>query len=110
MTRPRLQSDFIVIEGNTLIDTPLDEILDTHVLCQSSITALIKEFDMSKGGKGAKQADVDSQDIFGVSEWSTDGYRNGTTFPKKACRIVLKSSKSDAKNGTINIKTSLLKK
>lgn len=106
----RLHSDFVVIEGNALIDTPLDELLDTHVLCHSSITALIKEFDMSKGGKGAKQADVDSQDIFGVSEWSTDGYRNGTTFPKKACRIVLKSSKSDAKNGTINIKTSLLKK
>jgi hypothetical protein len=48
------------MEGNILIDTPLDEVLDTHSVANGSITCLLKEFDMTKGGKGAKAADVDS--------------------------------------------------
>lgn len=103
----RLQGDFIVIEGTSLIDICLDELLDTHLQCESTITVLMKEFDMSKG---VKQADAESQDIFGVSTWSTEGYRQTQTMPKKACRIVLKAAKSDAQNGTINFKTSLMRK
>jgi hypothetical protein len=107
---PRLPGDFIVIDGNTLIDAPLDEIIDTHVVCQSSITTLIKEFDMSVGGKGAKQVDIENQDIFGVSNWTTDGYRDSQILPKNACRIVLKTQKIESQNGVINLKASLMKK
>ena len=46
------------MEGNSLIDIPLDDILDTHLFSKSSITSLVKEFDMMKGGKGAKMSDV----------------------------------------------------
>lgn len=46
------------MEGNTLIDMPLDEIIDTHLLSKSSITSLVKEFDMTKEGKGAKMSDI----------------------------------------------------
>ena len=51
---------------------PLDEILDTHRLSSSSLTSLLREFDMTKDGKGAKITDFDSQDIFGISSWQSD--------------------------------------
>ena len=70
MLSPRIYGDVVVLDGNTLTDVPLDEILDTHLLSQSSLTVLAKEFDMRKGGKGAKMADVESTDIFGISTWT----------------------------------------
>jgi hypothetical protein len=62
------------MEGNSLIDIPLDDILDTHLLSKSSITSLVKEFDMMKGGKGAKMSDVAGgcQDIYGISSWTPE--------------------------------------
>jgi hypothetical protein len=69
---PRLYSDIIVMEGNSLLDVPLDEILDTHMLSEASVTALIKEFDMVKGGEGAKLAEVGSQDLFGLSSFTPE--------------------------------------
>ena len=56
----RLHGELVIIEGNTLIDMPLDELLDTHIQCQSSVTCLLKEFDMSQGGRGAKQTETDA--------------------------------------------------
>jgi len=55
------------MEGNTLVDVPLDQILDTHALSKSSFTILTKEYDMVKGSKGPKKKDVESIDIFGLS-------------------------------------------
>lgn len=101
----RIPGDFIVIEGNTLTDTPLHDLLDTHVQSESSITSLIKEFDMSKG-----KLEMELPDIFGVSTWSTDGYRTAEATPARAYRIVLKAAKTDIEYGTINLKSSLLKK
>ena len=72
MLQQKLVSDFIVMEGNSLLDVPLDEVLDTHLLSGSSLTTLIKEFDMVKGGEGAKLAEVGSEDIFGVSTSPND--------------------------------------
>lgn len=66
----KISSDLIVMEAGVLIDTPLDEILDTHVLSKSSLTVLAKEYDMKKTNKGPKLADVEGQDIFGISSWS----------------------------------------
>jgi len=75
--QPKINGDFIVIEGNTLFDVPLDEVLDTHCLSGASITSLLKEFDMTKHGKGPKIADVESQDILGVSSWTETQVRLG---------------------------------
>ena len=69
MLAPRIYGDVVVMDGNTLTDIPLDEVLDTHLLTKSSLTVLGKEFDMRKGGKGAKN-DVESTDIFGISQWT----------------------------------------
>jgi hypothetical protein len=33
---------------------------------------LIKEFDMTRGGNGAKLTDFESQDIFGISNWTAE--------------------------------------
>jgi NDP-sugar pyrophosphorylase family protein len=77
MIHPKIIGDFIVLEGNSLLDIPLDELLDTHFLSKSSLTMLIKEFDMVKGGQGAKLAEVGSEDIFGVSSWSPEQLRLG---------------------------------
>ena len=49
---------------------PLDEVLDTHTLTGAAITTLIKEFDMTKLGKGPKLIDAESSDIFGISSWT----------------------------------------
>ena len=70
-------SDFILMEGNSILDIPLDEVLDTHLLSGSSLTTLLKEFDMVKGGKGAKLAEVGSEDIFGISSWTPEQLRSG---------------------------------
>lgn len=77
MLQSRLLSDFIVLEGNSLLDVPLDEILDTHLLSEASITTLIKEFDMVKGGEGAKLAEVGSEDVFGLSSYTPEQLRLG---------------------------------
>lgn len=77
MVQSRIYTDVIVMEGNALFDVPLDQILDTHRLASGSITTLLKEFDMKKGGKGAKMADVDTQDIFGISSWTPEQKRLG---------------------------------
>lgn len=77
MLQSRLVSDFIVLEGNSLLDVPLDEILDTHLLSEASITTLIKEFDMVKGGEGAKLAEVGSEDVFGLSSYTPEQLRLG---------------------------------
>jgi len=65
------------MQYNTLTDIPLDEVLDTHALSGSSITSLVKEFDMTKGGKGAKLADAESEDIFGLSQETDARIRQG---------------------------------
>ena len=44
----KVTGDLVVIEGNSLCDVPLDELLDTHRLGKSAITCLLKEVDMSK--------------------------------------------------------------
>lgn len=72
MLEKRIHSEVIVVEGNALLDVPLDQILDTHMLSESTITTLIKEFDMVKGGVGAKLAEVGSEDIFGVSSFTPE--------------------------------------
>jgi len=54
MVSSKIYGDVVVLDGNTLMDIPLDAVLDTHLLTKSSLTVLAKEFDMSKGGKGAK--------------------------------------------------------
>lgn len=60
---------------------------------------------MSKG-----KQEIELPDIFGISTWSTDGYRSAEATPAKACRIVLKAAKTEIEYGTINLKSSLLKK
>jgi NDP-sugar pyrophosphorylase family protein len=77
LLQSRIHSDFIVIEGNSLLDVPLDEILDTHLLTDASVTALIKEFDMVKGGEGAKLAEVGSEDVFGLTSYTPEQMRLG---------------------------------
>ena len=72
---PKLYTDAIVLEGDTLLDIPLDEALDTHYMSGASITAILKEFDMKKGGKGPKLADVEQSEIFGLSSWTPEQIR-----------------------------------
>ena len=110
MLQQKLVSDFIVMEGNSLLDVPLDEVLDTHLLSGSSLTTLIKEFDMVKGGEGAKLAEVGSEDIFGVSTSSNELMRISNCESCQWNRVVMKTNKQDAKNGVLNVKNSLLKK
>jgi len=85
MIQSRIYADTIIMESNSIYDVPLDGILDTHRLAGGSITALLKEYDMKKEAKGSKaptnigskMADVDTDDIFGISSWSPDQVRVG---------------------------------
>ena len=43
-----IQFDLVVIEGNTLLDVPIDEVLDTHKLNKGFITCLLKETTIGK--------------------------------------------------------------
>lgn len=90
------QRDFIIMESNTLLDIPLDELIKTHTLSGSSITALVKEFDMNKGGKGPKVTEVDGSDIFGLSSYDDEQSRTGADSSYQFNRIVLKMDKYDA--------------
>jgi hypothetical protein len=51
-----------------MLDIPLDEALDTHTLTKAAVTNIAKEFDNDKLGKGPKMADVEAQDIYGLSD------------------------------------------
>lgn len=106
----KIVSDVVIIEGNSVTEVPIDEILDTHVLSGAQLTALLKEFDMVKGGKGAKLAEVGSQDIFGISSWTSEQLRLGVQDGHQYNRVVLKTDKDNARSTKINVKTSLLKK
>lgn len=110
MLQSRLHDDFIVMEGNSLLDIPLDEVLDTHMLSAASVTTLIKEFDMVKGGEGAKLAEVGAEDMFGISSHTPEQMRLGEHTGVQNHRVVMKTNKLDAKNGVLNVKSSLLKK
>ena len=48
LLQPKIHADFILMEGSTLLDVPLSSVLETHLLSESSITTLMKEFDMEK--------------------------------------------------------------
>ena len=67
---------------------------------------------MLKGGNGAKLADFESQDIFGISNWSDEKARTGeeSINQNQSYRIVFKTSKTDSKTKQISVKTSLLRK
>ena len=81
------------MEGNSLLDVPLDEILDTHMLSGATLTTLIKEFDMVKGGEGAKLAEVGSEDLYGISSFTPEERRLGDHDLYQNNRIVLKTNK-----------------
>ena len=86
---------------STRVDIPLDELIKTHTLASSSITALVKEFDMNKGGKGPKVNEVDGSDIFGLSSYdvktsNTAQGRSRFQSRYQFNRIVLKMDKYDA--------------
>ena len=56
------------MEGDCLIDTPLDTIIDIHNLNNSSITILLKELDLSQKSKAPPpKGEIESYDIFGLS-------------------------------------------
>jgi translation initiation factor eIF-2B subunit gamma len=38
MLAPKINTDIILMEGDSLLDIPLDEALDTHYMCSSSLT------------------------------------------------------------------------
>ena len=105
----RVQADVVVIEGDSLVDVPLDEVMDTHFMSDSSITALLKEFDMSRGGRGAKK-DEQSQDIFGISDVTPDVTSHIAAPRSQYNRIVMKTTAQDANYKDIKFKPSLLKK
>jgi len=94
MLSTKLTSDFIVMEGNSLIDVPLDEVLDTHTLTGAAVTSLAKEYDMSKLAKGPKLIDVESSDIFGISGCSDSQLRKGSTHQFN--RMVMKTCKQES--------------
>lgn len=71
---------------------------------------MMKEFDMDKLGKGAKQTDTESAEIFGISGMPEIQVRQGHFGQYQYNRVVFKSNKSDASSGSISIKQSLLKK
>ena len=72
-----IYTDFILMEGRVLCDIPLNQILETHLVQNSTLTCLMKEFDMTKFGKGAKLADAESSDIFGLSSAPENHLREG---------------------------------
>ena len=65
---------------------------------------------MKKTSKGPKLADVDGQDIFGLSSWTETMLRHGGSNLYQYNRIVYRTDKSTSDGGQINMKTSLLKK
>lgn len=43
-----LQRDFLVMSGDTLIDTPMNEMIDNHNLNGGAVTMMLKELDFSQ--------------------------------------------------------------
>ena len=84
------------MEGDSIVDMPLDEVLDTHIQSGASITCLSKEFDMSKDGKGAKITDVESEDVFGLSPWTDEHIRSGQQSKYQFNRMILRTNKNDS--------------
>lgn len=102
----KIQGDFILLQGDTLIDVPLDQVLETHNLTRSAMTVLLKELDFSamKALKampavGVKN-EVDSYDMFGLAELKGS---------KLSQRLVYKASNIEAENMNLDIKPSLLR-
>ena len=73
--------DFLVMQGDCLLDTPLDEMIDTHNLNSSSVTIMLKELDLSQKSKvPLSKNEVESYDIFGLTEWKDNVRSFGESY------------------------------
>ena len=106
-------ANLVLTEGNTLLDVPIDEVLDTHKLNKGFITCLLKETSVGK-----KQMEyLESPDIYGLNSEILDSERSqvpmralGPLSAVQNNRLVFKTTKVDVKSGNVQVKQSLLKK
>ncbi len=71
LLKDRIVKDFIVMQGDVLVDIPLDSVIDQHNLNECAVTVVMKELDLTQKSKMPK-GEVETYDIFGLSEWTTD--------------------------------------
>lgn len=110
----RIKNDLIVIEGNSLVEVPLDEMIDTHCLGKSTITCMFKEQDMLK----KQQAEtIETNEVYGISDHKQESEKFETPMRDlgqqssvRTPRLVFRATKIDCKEGSVEIKASLLKK
>lgn len=107
-----MQKDFIVLSGDALVDIPLEMIIDSHNLNESAVTVVLKELDLTQKAKlPAQKGEVETYDIFGLSEWSDENQKNlfGDSLNQQQ-RLVFKTNSDENKNMSLFVKASLLRK
>ena len=72
LLKDRISKDFIVMNGDVLVDVPLDQIIDSHNLNDNSVTMLLKELDLTQKSKmpASQKGETETYDIFGLADFS----------------------------------------
>lgn len=98
------QRDVIVMQGDVLVDIPLETILDTHNIQGSAATVILKEIDFSQKAKvQVQRGEVQNYDIFGLTKWEGSS-------DESSQRLVFKTNNIENENMPLYVKGSLMKK
>jgi len=74
----------VVIQGDMLADIPLEQVIDSHNLNDNAVTLVLKELDLQSQKSKGQKGEVETYDIFGLSEWSPDSERAADLTSGKA--------------------------
>lgn len=95
-----------------LVDISLEQVIDSHNLNDNAVTLVLKELDLQSQKTKAQKGEVETYDIFGLSEWSADSDRAADLTSGKALmqRLLFKSNSVENQNMPLYVKPSLLRK
>eukprot|EP00347_Sterkiella_histriomuscorum_P011247 403373180 len=107
LLKDKINRDMIILQGDVLIDIPLDRLIENHQVSGNSVTALLKELDLTQKSKIQPQkGETFGYDIFGLSSWGENDSQHNILQQ----RLVFKATNIDSENMDLKLKPSLLRK
>jgi hypothetical protein len=97
------EKDVIVLDGTSLIDTTLEELLADHYLKGACLTSMVKEIDVAKKIPGPKDFP-----IYGVTDLEKENRLHSTERHEQIQRLVLLSNSDIRLCGNLNVHKSTL--
>lgn len=102
------KEDFIVLEGSSLIDAPLADILAEHHLTKATVTSVVRELDLTQKPKIVIKNDT--YDIYGYCDLPKQTYSPLVEVKENVKRLILKTDNHTADDLSVKLKKSLIRR